>query len=125
MGKKNPYVTTIGFNKEDPEHRRAAELLNEMGRGKAAYITRAIMAYETLKEKGKFSHPGIGEDYENLRNFVLKIIAEHEKNGVPAFEQIIESKTEDNQKQEALTDQIGFDESAIQDILLSVEAFRG
>ena len=34
MEKKNPFVTTIGFKKEDPDHVYVAELLNAMGRGK-------------------------------------------------------------------------------------------
>lgn len=45
MEKKNPYVTTIGFNRKDPNHVKVAELLNEMGRGKAQYIVNAVMAY--------------------------------------------------------------------------------
>lgn len=50
MEKKNPYVTTIGFNRKDPNHVKVAELLNEMGRGKAQYIVNAVMAYhDTLK----------------------------------------------------------------------------
>lgn len=45
MEKKNPYVTTIGFNRKDPNHVRVAEFLNEMGRGKAQYIVNAVMAH--------------------------------------------------------------------------------
>ena len=46
MAKKNPYVTTIGFNKEDPDHVYVADFLNSMGRGKGQYIVKAIMAYQ-------------------------------------------------------------------------------
>lgn len=45
MEKKNPYVMTIGFNRRDPNHVKVAELLNEMGRGKAQYIVNAVIAY--------------------------------------------------------------------------------
>ena len=31
MEKKNPYIMTIGFKKEDPDHIYVAELLNSMG----------------------------------------------------------------------------------------------
>ena len=46
MAKKNPYITTIGFNKEDPDHVYVADFLNSMGRGKGQYIVKAIMAYQ-------------------------------------------------------------------------------
>ena len=48
MEKKNPYVTTIGFNRKDPNHVKVAEILNETGRGKAQYIVNAVMAYHNV-----------------------------------------------------------------------------
>lgn len=53
MGKKNPYITTIGFNREDSEHVLVANLLNEIGRGKAVYIVKAILCYVSLKQKSR------------------------------------------------------------------------
>ena len=38
MGKKNPFVTTVGFNRHDPAHVEVAQFLNGMERGKAQYI---------------------------------------------------------------------------------------
>ena len=35
MEKKNPFITTVGFKKDDPDHVYVAEFLNSMGRGKA------------------------------------------------------------------------------------------
>lgn len=46
MGKKNPFVTTIGFNRHDPAHVEVAQFLNGMERGKAQYIVDAVMAYQ-------------------------------------------------------------------------------
>lgn len=46
MEKKNPYVTTIGFNRKDPSHVQVARILNEMGRGKAQYIVNAVLSYQ-------------------------------------------------------------------------------
>lgn len=126
MGKKNPYIMTIGFNKEDPEHRRAAGLLNDMGRGKASYIAKAILTYETMRESEEFSSTGIGMDYESLRNVVLKIIAENEVKCGITLVSLENVETESNlKKEENLIDQIGFNQSDIQDILISMEAFRG
>lgn len=124
MGKKNPYVMTIGFNKEDPEHRRAAGLLNDMGR-EASYIAKAILAYETMRDSGEFSSTRIGIDYESLRNFVLKVIAEYEVKCGITLMPVENEETESNlKKEDNLIDQIGFDQAAIQDILISMEAFR-
>ena len=48
MGKKNAFVTTIGFNKNDPNHVAVAELLNSMKRGKAQYIVNAVLAWQKI-----------------------------------------------------------------------------
>ena len=39
--KKNPYVMTIGFRKNNPEHIQVAEFLNSLEREKAQYIVKA------------------------------------------------------------------------------------
>lgn len=38
MEKKNPFITTIGLKKDDPEHIYVAELLNSLGRGKPSTL---------------------------------------------------------------------------------------
>ena len=57
MEKKNPYIMTIGFKKEDPDHIYVAELLNSMGRGKAQYIVKAVLAYQNRKQNGEILQP--------------------------------------------------------------------
>lgn len=76
MAKKNPYVTTIGFNKENPDHVYVANFLNSMGRGKGQYIVKAIMAYQNPEgiSGGHVVVPAV--DYEKIKSFVLKIIEE-------------------------------------------------
>ena len=49
MEKKNPYIMTIGFKKEDPDHVYVAEFLNSLGRGKAQYIVKSVLAYQNGK----------------------------------------------------------------------------
>ena len=44
MGKKNPFVFTIGFDKSDPDHVYVTELLNTTEK-KAKLIVAAILAY--------------------------------------------------------------------------------
>ena len=74
MEKKNPYVTTIGFNRKDPNHVRVAEFLNKMGRGKAQYIVNAVMAYQN-EEKTK---DGFNLDYREIRKVIQEIMEEKE-----------------------------------------------
>ena len=40
MEKKNPYITTIGFDKMNPRHVQVAEFLNSLKRKKADYIVK-------------------------------------------------------------------------------------
>ena len=44
MGKKNPFIFTIGFDKSDPDHVYVTELLNTTEK-KAKLIVAAILAY--------------------------------------------------------------------------------
>ena len=52
MGKKNPFVTTVGFNRHDPAHVEVAQFLNGMERGKAQYIVDAVLAYQNGGQAG-------------------------------------------------------------------------
>ena len=51
MGKKNPYVFTIGFDKKNPEHLEVVKLLNGTEK-KAALIAEAILQYTGKKSGG-------------------------------------------------------------------------
>ena len=61
--KKKPYSFTIGFNEKKPDHVRAVQILNELGKGeKSVYIARCILAYEGEKaESGEVSFAAIRE----------------------------------------------------------------
>lgn len=58
MEKKNPYVMTIGFRRNNADHTRVAEFLNSLGREKAQYIVKAVLTYRTLEEKGEVPQTG-------------------------------------------------------------------
>lgn len=81
--KKNPYFFTIGFNSKNRNHVRAAQILNELGRGeKADYLVKAILAYE-----GKPCESGISVDEDILRQMVRQIVQEETEGkveGLPA-----------------------------------------
>lgn len=79
MEKKNPFVTTVGFKKDDPDHIYVAELLNSMGRGKAQYIVKAVMLYQDMQESGEAVPTGCAYDYERIRRVVLQVIEERER----------------------------------------------
>ena len=130
MIKKNPYVTTIGFNKEDPDHVYVADFLNTMGRGKGQYIVKAIMAYQNPEgvASGHIVVPAV--DYEKIRAFVLQVLDERRNVNEPFFgnkkketEQLQGQRKEQDmhREREEFPD---LDEMAVNDILASLSAFR-
>ena len=124
MGKKNPFVTTVGFKKEDPDHVYVAELLNTMGRGKAQFIVKAILLYQELQQKGDLPQTtAVAYNYESIKQIVLQILEEREKQGgkivgIPGKEkpEVVQKKENDLLEE--------FDEDALSDIMASIAAFQ-
>ena len=83
MEKKNPYVMTIGFRRNNADHTRVAEFLNSLGREKAQYIVKAVLTYRTLEEKGEVPQTGgaVSYDYETIKSIVLQIMREQGAEG--------------------------------------------
>ena len=100
--KKNPFVMTIGFDKNDPEHVEVAEFLNSLPRKKAQYIVEAVRCYRRMLSEntdagrdgkqdfvreGPFGNDGGTEsgrndrhlDREQIRQIVLQVLAERTK----------------------------------------------
>ena len=123
MGKKNAFVTTIGFNKNDPAHVQVAEFLNSMERGKAQYIVNAVLAYQNGAQAGDMPHAGQAVDYERIRQFVLQVIREHERQEAPYNGKAGEPDGPDAAEEMAGAD-FGFDEDALSGIMSSLEAFK-
>ena len=125
MAKKNPYVTTIGFNKEDQDHVYVADFLNSMGRGKGQYIVKAIMAYQNPEgiSNGHVVVPAV--DYEKIKSFVLKIIEERISiNADSGMKEIPRIKREVKEEQVDPGQPIDLDENTINDIMKSLSMFR-
>ena len=121
MGKKNAFVTTIGFNKNDPAHVQVAEFLNGMERGKAQYIVNAVLAYQNGAQAGDMTYAGQTVDYEKIRQFVLQVIREYDRQEAPRIETVRETARPDAAEE---TD-FGFDADALNGIMSSLEAFKG
>ena len=68
MGKKNPYVFTIGFDKKNPEHLEVVEILNGTEK-KAALIAEAVLQY-----MGKKSGEGTGVSQESIQAMVRLLV---------------------------------------------------
>lgn len=120
MEKKNPYIMTIGFKKDDPQHVSVAELLNGMGRGKAQYIVKAVLVYQNMQLQGEiFSHGVSGINYGILKEMVLQILDERE-GGTHLPEQ---EKTEEKLsfEQDLLE---GFDDGDLEGIMESLSIFQ-
>ncbi len=82
MEKKNPFVMTIGFDKNDPEHVEVAEFLNSLPRKKAQYIVEAVRYYQTRNAQGNEgmisrSNEEKYMDRETIRQIVMQILEEN------------------------------------------------
>ena len=118
MEKKNPYVMTIGFKKEDPDHIMVAELLNSMGRGKAQYIVKAVMVYQNLQQSGELpTGGGIDLDYEAVRRIVLQVLEEQGIRGSNIPEKEFKKMSEEGMLED-------FDENVICGIMESLASFQ-
>lgn len=124
MEKKNPFVTTIGFKKEDPDHVYVAELLNSMGRGKAQYIVKTVLAYQKMMQEGEIPQTaGIPYDYQSIRRVVLQVL--EEQKGQSRGQSIVSQTAEPESISEKEPDLLqGFDESDISGIMASLAAFQ-
>lgn len=128
--KKNPYVMTIGFRKNNPEHIRVAEFLNSLGREKAQYIVKAVLTYRTLEEQGEVPQTSgsVAYDYETIKSIVLQIMREQGADGkIPVVRQETASLQPETEPKEQITEEnplMGFDESAMQGIMASLSAFQ-
>ena len=125
MEKKNPFVTTVGFKKDDPDHVYVAELLNRMGRGKAQYIVKAVMLYQDMQESGELPQAGgSAYDYERIRKVVLQVIEERERQlGQSAKADVLTEapKKEPEQDEDML---MSLDDNALSGIMASLAAFQ-
>lgn len=128
MGKKNAFVTTIGFNKNDPAHVQVAEFLNSMERGKAQYIVNAVLAYQNGALSGIPFSSGKGRltDYEMIRKIVLQVM-EEQKNGVYGSKMTAEDAmgTTEQPGASGADEVMKLDAVALGGILQSLEAFKG
>lgn len=122
MDKKNPYVMTIGFNREDPDHVYVADFLNSMGRGKARYIVKAVMLYQDMQERGEVVSIGESYDYERIRRMVLQVIEKREQQmGVPVKEVSIPMEEKKELDPDMFTN---LEEDVLNGIMVSLAAFK-
>lgn len=128
MGKKNPFVTTIGFNRHDPAHVEVAQFLNGMERGKAQYIVDAVMAYQNGGAAKISVSSGAGRltDYDTIRMIVLQVMEERENGAYSSNRTVAEEKVTAEQAEAPGQNELtGLDDEALGGILQSLEAFKG
>lgn len=82
MEKKNSFITTIGFKKDDPDHVYVAKLLNTLGRGKAQFIVKAVL--DEREEKMVRGEKSVTEQKAEKENDALSKLDEDAINGIMA-----------------------------------------
>ncbi len=125
MEKKNPFITTVGFKKDDLEHVYVAELLNAMGRGKAQYIVKAVMVYQNMQQSGE-AVPTVGSplDYDRIRNIVYQVLEERERQDNLQMPEQTVTMQEEPKPEEEDNPLSELDENALNGILASIAAFQ-
>lgn len=130
MGKKNPYVFTIGFDKKNPEHLEVVEILNGTEK-KAALIAEAILQYT-----GKKSGGDTGVSQESIQAMV-RLLVRQEMERIADEAPVSDFGTSGSQQQpeadkkpaEAVIEDLNeegppIDERTMQDIADAMAAFR-
>ena len=80
VGKKNPYVFTIGFDRKNPEHLEVVEILNGTEK-KAALIAEAVLQYMGKKPGGE-----TGVSQESIQAMV-RLLVRQEMDRIAAIDQ--------------------------------------
>lgn len=131
VGKKNPYVFTIGFDKKNPEHLEVVEILNGTEK-KAALIAEAVLQY-----MGKKSAEDTGVSQESIQAMVRLLVRQEMERiagEVPVSDigtltsQQLQPETEKKPAETVIEDlnEEGppIDERTMQDIAEAMAAFR-
>ena len=71
--KKDPSKFTIGFNRQDPQHRIVIDLINQQGRRKAQFIVNAVLHYIHCTETPDIPQP-VPVDSKMIEEIVLRIL---------------------------------------------------
>lgn len=133
MEKKNPYVMTIGFRRNNADHTRVAEFLNSLGREKAQYIVKAVLDFQLMEERGEVpTDAGAAYNYESIRRIVLQILKEQNASDKTFLEESESWEDLPSSEESAQTDEEpqednplqGFDEDAMLGIMASISAFQ-
>lgn len=82
--KNNPYRFTLLFNRTDPRHRRAVEILNQQGKSKSQYIVTAILHYIDCNRLPVDST----SEYQSLQSLADRIIEQTAKRVLDGMEKI-------------------------------------
>lgn len=131
MGKKNPYVFTIGFDKKNPEYLEVVKILNGTEK-KAALIAEAILQYA-----GKRSGGNTGVSQESIQAMV-RLLVRQEMERIADEAPVSDFGTSgsqqrqpeaDKQSTEAVIEDLNeegppIDERTMQDIADAMAAFR-
>ena len=120
MGKKNPYVFTIGFDKKNPEHLEVVKLLNGTEK-KAALIAEAILQYTGKKSGGD---TGVSQEKEMERIAGEAPVSDFGTSGSQQLQPEAEKKPAEAVIEDLNEEGPPIDERTMQDIADAMAAFR-
>lgn len=123
MEKKHEFKFNIGLNQNNPDHVRVAEILNRLGRGKAEYVVKAVLAYE---KQGVGSVSGVAVSYEELEMLVRRILKEQVSGKIGRGEkqfEVVETEGRRLDEQDRKSGELNSDDMG--EVLKALAGFRG
>lgn len=116
--KKQPGRFTVQFDLRDPQQQQVAELLNRLGRKKAAFLTSAVLAYSDHREPPRTTaSPAIDEAM--VEQIVKRLLSEYHLE--PAAAPVKHSSTVPTPSPEEAPD---FSENDLLEICRAMDSFR-
>jgi len=127
MEKKNEFVITIGFNRNDEDHKKVVRLLNGMSRTKAQYIVKAILAYRECCKVGNVTNVAnaVEIDYDKIWEYIQQTVKEYiSREDINLFINSNDKEADETASGNKNFGQMEIEEDAWGGILSSLKSFR-
>ena len=119
MAKKNPFIFTIGFNKSNPAHVQAVEVLNET-KDKAQLIATAVLHYLEKADINGWQHLEEG----NLQPIISELVQREVKKAMENYQTDSEAEESTPSIMDKPETSLSLDPELTQNAKNALKAFR-
>lgn len=119
MAKKNPYIFTIGFNKSNPIHVKAVDILNRT-KDKSQLIATALLYYLEGTEVNEWKNLEAG----NLQPIISELIQREVKKAMENYQTVSEAEESTSIIKDNTETSLSLDSEIAQNARNALKAFR-